>query len=489
MKSFSVGQRLYISVVMVFLMFAVSFIVFQWNRERHYKIMLLETRLQNFNHQLNQSLGYMGGINDKSLTNYIKNSGIENLRLTLLDHTGKVIYDNVRKKYKSLPNHKDRPEIVEARKKGWGSTVERNSETVGQDFFYSATYFPQDSLFIRTALPYNHTLVNILEADQHFIWFALIAFTVLTLVLYRFVNRLGTNITKLKIFAARADHNESLETEDLAAFPADELGEIAEKIIKLYKRLQTTRREQSKLKRELTQNIAHELKTPVASIQGYLETIIDNPRIEDTMKQQFLERCYAQSARLSSLLQDISTLNRMEDAPDLQQFDVVDIVELVHNIQKETSLQLEERNMTFENLLPKELKIVGSKSLIYSIFRNLTDNSISYAGQGTTITLKAEKDSEKWKFMFSDNGVGVSVEHLPRIFERFYRVDKGRSRKMGGNGLGLAIVKNAVLLHQGSIKANTNPDGGLVFTFSLSTDLRISENHDNRIDGKGLAML
>ena len=364
MKSFSVGQRLYISVVMVFLMFAVSFIVFQWNRERHYKIMLLETRLQNFNHQLNQSLGYMGGINDKSLTNYIKNSGIENLRLTLLDHTGKVIYDNVRKKCKSLPNHKDRPEIVEARKKGWGSTVERNSETVGQDFFYSATYFPQDSLFIRTALPYNHTLVNILEADQHFIWFALIAFTVLTLVLYRFVNRLGTNITKLKIFAARADHNESLETEDLAAFPADELGEIAEKIIKLYKRLQTTRREQSKLKRELTQNIAHELKTPVASIQGYLETIIDNPRIEDTMKQQFLERCYAQSARLSSLLQDISTLNRMEDAPDLQQFDVVDIVELVHNIQKETSLQLEERNMTFENLLPKELKIVGSKSLI-----------------------------------------------------------------------------------------------------------------------------
>ena len=115
MKSFSVGQRLYISVVMVFLMFAVSFIVFQWNRERHYKIMLLETRLQNFNHQLNQSLGYMGGINDKSLTNYIKNSGIENLRLTLLDHTGKVIYDNVRKKCKSLPNHKDRPEIVEAR--------------------------------------------------------------------------------------------------------------------------------------------------------------------------------------------------------------------------------------------------------------------------------------------------------------------------------------------------------------------------------------
>lgn len=147
-----------------------------------------------------------------------------------------------------------------------------------------------------------------LQADQHFIWFAIVAVILLTIVLYRFTDRLAKNVSKLSIFAYKADHNESLEVEDLAKFPNDELGEIAERIIKMYKRIQATRREQDVLKRQLTQNIAHELKTPVASIQGYLETILDNPHINEEMKSQFLQRCYAQSERLTSLLRDISTL-------------------------------------------------------------------------------------------------------------------------------------------------------------------------------------
>ena len=119
--------------------------------------------------------------------------------------------------------------------------------------------------------------------------------------------------------------------------------------------------------------------------------------------------------------------------------------------------------------------VKGSPSLIYSVFRNLTDNAIAYAGTGTTITLTAqpienideEMKSPKWQFTFSDNGVGVPVEHLPRLFERFYRVDKGRSRKMGGTGLGLAIVKNAVLLLGGTIRVVNNFNGGLRFDFTL----------------------
>jgi signal transduction histidine kinase len=489
MKSFSVGHRLYLSVLAVFLIFAVSFIIFQWNRERYYKIVLLESKLQDFNGLMNGAIHDMGGIRESELDKYVKSRGIKDIRVTLLDNKGRVLFDNVRKNYASLPNHAGRPEIVQAIKTGQGSTVERNSATLNHDYFYVATYFAKDSLVIRAALPYNNNLTQLLKADMHFIWFAIIAVLVLTLVLYRFVNRLGTNITKLKIFAVRAEHNESLDIEDLADFPDDELGEIAEKIIKIYKRLQSTRQEQDVLKRQLTQNIAHELKTPVASIQGYLETIIDNPCIESSVKQQFLERCYAQSERLASLLKDISMLNRMDDAPEMQELEEVDIVELVHSIEKETALQMEERDMTFDNQLPSELKLRGNRSLLYSIFRNLTDNAISYAGKGTTITLKAERDSDSWKFMFSDNGVGVAVEHLPRLFERFYRVDKGRSRKMGGTGLGLAIVKNAVLLHQGSIRANTSPQGGLVFTFSLSTDFSSSENCVNKISQEGLALL
>ncbi|MBM6992460.1 MAG: histidine kinase [Prevotella sp.] len=476
MRSYSVGQRLFASVLTIFLVFAVSFIIFQWNREKQYKIELLESKLQDYNDRMDEAIHHMDTLEEATVADYVRRHGMKDMRVTLIDRQGKVVFDNIRKDYAALSNHANRPEVMQAIKTGNGSAVDRNSKTLKRDFFYSATFFPADGLVIRSALPYNADLANILQADQHFVWFALVAILGLTLVLYRFANRLGTNITKLKIFASRAEHNESLETEDLAAFPDDELGEIAEKIIKIYKRLQTTRREQDVLKRQLTQNIAHELKTPVASIQGYLETIIDNPNIDNTTKQQFLERCYAQSGRLTSLLQDISTLNRMDDAPDMQEFEEVDIAELVHNIQRETSLQLQERKMTFENLLPSQLKIKGSRSLLYSIFRNLTDNAIAYAGVGTTITLMGEKRPGRWSFMFKDNGGGVPVEHLPRLFERFYRVDKGRSRKMGGTGLGLAIVKNAVLLHHGAIRVKNDPKGGLVFTFYLSTELSHAAN-------------
>ena len=247
----------------------------------------------------------------------------------------------------------------------------------------------------------------------------------------------------------------------------DELGEIAEKIIKLYKRLQSTRKEQDVLKRQLTQNIAHELKTPVASIQGYLETILDNPNINEEIKLQFMQRCYAQSQRLTALLQDISTLNRMDDAPDMIDFTSVNISQTVKDIIKETALQLSQKQMTFINALPENIVINGNQSLIYSIFRNLTDNAIAYAGVGTEITLSAVDDGKEWKFIFKDNGIGVSHQHLARLFERFYLVDKGRSRKMGGTGLGLAIVKNAVLLHKGMIKVENRKEGGLMFTFFL----------------------
>ena len=168
------------------------------------------------------------------------------------------------------------------------------------------------------------------------------------------------------------------------------------------------------------------------------------------------------------MLRDISTLNRLDDAPNMQNFEDVNISEMVQNIQKETALQLEQRHMTFHNYLPGELIVKGSQSLLYSVFRNLTDNAIAYAGEGTSITLTAERHTDYWTFVFSDNGVGVPPEHLSRLFERFYRVDKGRSRKMGGTGLGLAIVKNAILLHKGTVNVRNNPTGGLRFTFTIA---------------------
>ena len=225
---------------------------------------------------------------------------------------------------------------------------------------------------------------------------------------------------------------------------------------------------ENEMRRQLTQNIAHELKTPVASILGYTDTIIDNPDMPAQTKDQFIARTNAQAQRLTALLQDISTLNRMDYAPDMLTTERVDVSELVADIVQETALAVESRRMQLHNCLPEDICIQGNWSLIYSIFRNLIDNAVNYAGEGTVIELSARQQGYSWAFTFRDNGSGVPEEHLPRLFERFYRVDKGRSRRMGGTGLGLAIVKNAVLLHGGKITVNNRPSGGLQFDFSLS---------------------
>ena len=467
MKRISVGTKLHLTVMLVFLSFTVAFTMFQHFREKQYKIDNLEIRLQSFNESMDDALHYIGRNDEQILSGYVKRTNIPDLRVTIITPKGKVVFDNMRKDYANFANHANRKEVRNALKYGYGSEIERNSKTLKREYFYSATYFKKDGFIIRSALPYDNNLTETLKTDQHYIWFSLTAIIILTLVLYKFTGPLGRNITKLRSFASKADHNESLDTEDLMEFPGDELGEIAEKIIKLYKRLQSTRKEQDVLKRQLTQNIAHELKTPVASIQGYLETILNNPGINEDMRLQFMQRCYAQSQRLTALLQDISTLNRMDDAPDMIDFTRVNISQTVKDIIKETSLQLSQKQMTFNDMLPDDIVIKGNQSLIYSIFRNLTDNAIAYAGVGTEITLSAVDNGKEWKFDFKDNRVGVRYKHLARLFERFYLVDKGRSRKMGGTGLGLAIVKNAVLLHKGMIKVENRKEGGLMFTFFL----------------------
>ena len=482
-KISSVGKKLYFSVLTVFLVFAVSFIVFQQSREKQFKINTLTLKLANYNELLMEDLLLSNSqgillsdsvdmvdsvrVAEAKLQEFVREHESKDLRVTLVKPDGRVVFDNMSKNYRHFANHAKREEIAEALKVGQGTSVERQSKTLKQDYFYVASYFPKAQLIVRTALPYNDNLTKSLQADQHYIWFAIVAIILLTVVLYRFTYRLGKNVSKLTIFAYKADHNESLEVEDLTNFPDDELGEIAERIIKMYKRVQTTRKEQYILKRQLTQNIAHELKTPVASIQGYLETILDNPHINEQTKEQFLQRCYAQSERLTSLLHDISTLNRLDDGSDMIDFEAVDITQLVADITKETALVRQERKMTFDNQLPERIVVKGNRSLLYSVFRNLTDNAIAYAGEGRTITLEAKEQGNKWHFIFRDNGQGVPPEHLARLFERFYRVDKGRSRKMGGTGLGLAIVKNAVLLHGGTIRVSNLPEGGLKFEFTI----------------------
>lgn len=470
-RRFSIGKKIYVSVLSLFLIFAIAFIVFQQYRERQYKVETLTLRLQDCNDQIHDALIFnhdsdMGTF----LRQYLRKGSFRNLRVTVISKSGRVLYDSSTD-FRSMMNHARRPEVEEALKTGFGSSVDRNSNTLGGDYFYCATYYRDEGYIVRSALPYDVDLAKSLRADFHYIWFSLFVVILLTIVLYRFTNRIGGNITKLNEFATRASsHDFSFDknwNKVLGGFSNDELGDTAERIVKLYLRLKKTQQEQNVLKRQLTQNVAHELKTPVASIQGYLETILGHPGMDPKTRDNFLERCHAQSERLAALLNDMSTLNRLDDGAEMMVFDEIDVAEIIRTVEMESKFALEQKGMTMKCDMPKEMIIHGNAGLIYSTFRNLTDNAIAYAGANTHIELKACRGQGCWHFVFSDDGVGVAEEHLSRLFERFYRVDKGRSRKMGGTGLGLAIVKNAVRVHGGSISVSNNSDGGLRFEFTL----------------------
>ena len=578
----SFSWRLFLSVMALFIAFALCFIAYQYQREKAYKVELLDMQLQDYNerlhmqlHQLNDSLW------EDELARYIARYMNKDLRVTIISLQGKVIYDN-RGDSVLMESHIGRPEIQEALRDGKGYNVRRLSATTGVTYFYSATLY--DKFIIRSALPYNLNLLQHLSADPHYIWFTVAITLILIFLFYRYTARLGKAVNQLREFAKRADKNEPIDTD--TDFPHNELGEISGHIVQIYKRLRETKEalyiereklithlqtsreglgvftkdkkeilvnnlftqysnlisdsnleetedifaisefksitafidkmskrptseekrmsininkngrvfiveciifqdlcfeisindvsqeeEQVRLKRQLTQNIAHELKTPVSSIQGYLETIVSNENLPREKMEVFLERCYAQSNRLTRLLRDISVLTRMDEAANMIDMEKVDISVLVATIVNEVALELEEKHITVVNTLRPRIQLRGNYSLLYSIFRNLMDNAIAYAGTHIRINISCFREDENfYYFSFADTGVGVAPEHLNRLFERFYRVDKGRSRKLGGTGLGLAIVKNAVLIHGGTISAKNNQGGGLEFVFTLAKE-------------------
>jgi len=223
------------------------------------------------------------------------------------------------------------------------------------------------------------------------------------------------------------------------------------------------------LKQQLTSNIAHELKTPLSSIKGYLETILNNQNIPAEKQKYFLEKAFAQSERLTDLLNDISLLNNIEDAGGLFEFKPLVLKPVIRDVIENLRSRLTIKNMDCTIDVGSDVVINGNESLIFSVFQNLIENSINYAGANAQISIRKYLEDEKFYFFqYTDSGVGIQEEHLPRIFERFYRIDYGRSRDTGGTGLGLSIVKNAILLHKGEISVKNRPEGGLEFLFSLA---------------------
>lgn len=222
------------------------------------------------------------------------------------------------------------------------------------------------------------------------------------------------------------------------------------------------------LKQQMSNNITHELRTPVSSIRGYLETIIECPTLSDERKRYFMEKAFAQVVRLTDLIRDVALITKTEEAADLMPREEVDISRVIADVREDLHAGLESQHMTLHVNLPEGLTLNGNYSLIYSIFRNLVENSIRYAGEGTEVNISCYNMTQEFcYFSVYDTGQGVAEEHLPRLFERFYRVTEGRTRANGGTGLGLSIVRNAVLFHHGDISVRNRKGAGLEFIFTL----------------------
>ena len=581
-KNIPFQKELFLSICGFFIIFVAITMSLQYYQEKSIRHNNLYSLLQEYNHHVANSLNEY--LNTDTADTPLPPSPTPKrfpYRLTIIDiNTGKVVLDNSSSEAISQ-SHIDRPEIKSAINNKKNSYSIRYSETLKDTYFYVA--YRHNNYVIRTSVPYDETISNILHVDPLFQYIHIAIAIMFVIVLFIYSHLLGKSISNLEELAQKAKLNLPLDTtmyddtstlgritknlrknydetrrareeltlqeekllahiqlsrEGIAIFTHERkmivsnnlfiqyanhitdrtlddnleevftepaLQEIIEHVTSPHnkhnnssdtKQIQisknglhfivrgirfhdrsfeisifdnTEREREDLVKKQLTQNIAHELKTPVSSIRGYLETLLGTPGISADMQQQFLERSYAQSRRLSDLLNDISVLNRLDETSELYDCHDINLSSIIHEAISDSVTALENKSMHINTPgIQPHMPLKGNPSLVYSIFRNLIDNSIAYAGTNTQITINCyHTDNQYYYISFADNGVGVEEAHLNRLFERFYRVDKGRSRKLGGTGLGLAIVKNAVIFHGGEIMAKNAQGGGLDILFTL----------------------
>lgn len=562
-------KRLFLYFAIIFAVFTIGVVTFQQSQEKKFRTEALEEKLDAYAEIINAGL-----LNRSSDSLQIIDTIIQllpqNIRLSLIDKQGNVLFDNSIKNISSLENHDNRPEIIEALRVGKGSYL-RTSASNSQEYLYYAKKFGNH--FIRVALPYDIQTQRFLKTENAFLYFIIVLFIVMLLLIQAGTNRFSKSIKQLRDFVISSSNGESLEFN----FPNDELGEIGIKITESYRQLKESKKEvdserekllqhvhssdegicffscdkkvefynglfiqylniltdepgsepysifsdttflemnqfiledkaiyfetlinkQGKtislrvnrfedksfeitlnditkkektrlLKQELTGNIAHELRTPVTSIRGYLETVLEQT-LDEEKKKHFITQAFDQTIVLSELIQDMSLITKIEEAPQSFKKEEINIVQVLEKLKNDLSSSLEEKRIDMQWNISKDSSIQGNKNLIYSIFRNLTDNALHHAGEGIKIYINEYKeDNEFYYFSFYDTGVGILEEnHLDRLFERFYRINEGRTRDTGGSGLGLSIVKNAIAFHKGTITVKNRKEGGLEFLFQL----------------------
>jgi two-component system, OmpR family, phosphate regulon sensor histidine kinase PhoR len=221
------------------------------------------------------------------------------------------------------------------------------------------------------------------------------------------------------------------------------------------------------IRRDFVANVSHELRTPLTAIRGYVEALLDSPP-ENPETRRFLEIIARHSSRMERLVQDLLRLARLDAGQETLEIARLQAEALFGGVIAELSGTLGTRRLGCDlRIDPPGLALCGDPSKLHDVLRNLVENAVSYAPEGSTIDLRAEAESNEVVFTVADHGPGIPDADLTRVFERFYRVDKARSRESGGTGLGLSIVKHLVGLHGGEVRARNRPEGGAVFTVRL----------------------
>ncbi len=390
----------------------------------------------------------------------------------LIHNVGEIIHltDSERERAKGIINDLqsgDKPE-------------DKSKESLANNnFFYRSNISNDRRLRVSTVLPYDADIISA-SLPNTSIWVTVFAIAIiLTVVAYYSTRYFGRNIKILRTIADRAATDPNfIPSMD---YPHDELGDISRQITFMYneksKAVLKLKREhnialhameeKARLKRQLTNNINHELKTPIGVIKGYLDTIIANPDMDDASRTHFITKALEHANRLASLITDVSAITRLEEGGAMINTEELDYHDVVYSVMSDLEESGALGDIEFVYDVPTETYIMGNNSLLTGMLINLAKNSAAYS-KGTECGIKlVDEDKKFYKFVFFDNGIGVGEEHIPHLFERFYRVDSGRARKNGGTGLGLPIVQNTILAHGGTIEIRNGEKCGLEFIFTL----------------------
>lgn len=222
------------------------------------------------------------------------------------------------------------------------------------------------------------------------------------------------------------------------------------------------------IRKDFVANVSHELKTPITSIKGFSETLLDGALHNEETLHSFLTIILNESNRLQLLIQELLHLSKMEQQVIELQYDDVDLVALLKEIGIMLSTRMQAKQITFEMDLPDQAIVEGDLPRIKQVFINLLSNAVNYTPVNGKVAVVVKKETDVVTVAIQDNGIGIDNKELPRIFERFYRVDKARSRDSGGTGLGLSIVKHILDLHHGKVIVNSTVGVGTIFTVTLN---------------------